>query len=220
MLAAAARSRVRDRLVDLVAALPLGKMLGLFALHLAFMGAGATMYEAHRVHTGLFNLDGEGRWFALFSAMQLLAGAVLCVLALSAGLAPPSILALGLLLGFMSLDEWFGVHEHLESFFHVDWPVLYSPLMAAGGLVVLVLLRRHRDVRFLPQAFVAGGACWATSVVLEKLQWTDTGHGAHYVAMMIPEELLEATGSFLFAVALALLIRAGARAAHEASRPR
>jgi hypothetical protein len=52
MLAHAARRQLRDHPVALVVALPLGKLLGLFALHLAFLGVGATMYEAGRVETG------------------------------------------------------------------------------------------------------------------------------------------------------------------------
>jgi hypothetical protein len=59
-----------------------------------------------------------------------------------------------------------------------------------------------------------------TSVLLETLEWTANRRGPHDVAMRIPEELLEATGSFLLAVGLALVIRAGARAAREGSRPR
>jgi hypothetical protein len=147
----------------------------------------------------------------------LLSGAVLSAVAVSTRLAPTFTLAFGALLAFMSADEWFGVHEHLEDALHVDWPLLYLPLMTAGGVVALLLVSRYRAVPWLPHAFLGGGGCWATAVVLEKLQWTEAGHGPHYVAMMIPEELLEATGSFLFSVGLALLIRAAARAALEAA---
>jgi hypothetical protein len=147
----------------------------------------------------------------------LLSGAVLCAVAVSTRLAPTFTLAFGALLAFMSADEWFGVHEHLEDALHVDWPLLYLPLMTAGGVVALLLVSRYRAVPWLPHAFLGGGGCWATAVVLEKLQWTEAGHGPHYVAMMIPEELLEATGSFRFSEGLAQLNRAAARAPLEAA---
>lgn len=204
----------------LVRALPLRFMLVLFAVHQVVMGVGATLYEAGTLQTGLFKLDGEGHYFVYFSALLLLAGAVCAVLAVHVSVAPRITLGLAGLLAFMAVDEAFALHERLERRLHVDWPVLYSPVIAVGGLAALLLLRRTRHVRSVAPTFLAGGACWAMAVVLEKLQWTDTGKADHYVAMMIPEELLEATGSFLFAVALALLVRAPGRAVGAASHPR
>lgn len=192
--------------------LPLPAMGAVWAVHVAVVGVGAALYEDGRLTSGVFNLDGEGpRYWLLVSTTVLLAGAVV---ALVVGSRPA--LVFGGFLAFMAVDEAFQVHEHLESALSVDWPILYSPVMAAAGVAALALLRRHTGVRWFRPALVAGGACWAIAVVLEKLQWTDEGYAAaRYDAMMIPEELLEATGSYLFAVALALVVRAASERRRE-----
>jgi hypothetical protein len=160
----------------------------------------------------------------VLSGLVLLSGAVLAGLAVARRLVPTHVLVLGALLAFMGLDEIATVHERLESATGVDWVKLYLPLMALGGLAALGLLRRAGD-RAVTVPFLVGGACWAVAVGLEKLEWPHpevAGQqvpAAHYVAMMIPEELLEITGSFLFALALALalLVR---RASHHHQAPR
>jgi len=193
-----------DGLRSLIDRLPLRAMNVVWAVHVAAVAVGAVLYEDGRLDSGIFNLDGEGpRYWVLVSTTLLLAAAAVAALARSA----PATVFAGFL-AFMAVDEAFEVHEHLESALSVDWPILYSPVMAAAGLAALTLLRRHGAVRWFRPALVAGGSCWAIAVVLEKLQWTDAGYSAaHYDAMMIPEELLEATGSYLFAVALALVVR-------------
>jgi hypothetical protein len=192
--------------IALLRALPLRLMGVLFAVHLVVMGIGAALYEDRRIHTRFFALDSEGAvWFVVFSATLLLAGAVVAVIA---GTRPA--IVFGGFLAFMAVDEVLTLHERLEEALHVGWVVLYLPVMALAGLAALSLLQRHRDVPWFAPAMLAGGACWAVSQVLEHLEWTGAGttRAAHYTAMMIPEELLEATGSYLFAVALALVVRA------------
>jgi hypothetical protein len=204
-----------DRLAAFVEWLPLRLMAVLFAAYVVAMGVGASQFEAGRLGSGQLDLDAEGRVFAVLSGVILLSGGALVVLAVVRRVTPPHVLLLGLLLVFMGLDEIATIHEHLESATGIDWVKLYLPLMALGGLAALDLLRRSRD-RWVTWLFLAGGACWAVAVVLEKLEWP---HGdqalpaTHYVAMMIPEELLEIVGSYLFANALALLLRH-----HQASR--
>jgi hypothetical protein len=190
-------------------------MAVLFAAYVVAMGVGASQFEAGRLGSGQLDLDAEGRVFAVLSGVILLCGGALVVLAVVRRVTPPHVLLLGLLLVFMGLDEIAKIHERLESATGVDWVVLYLPLMALGGLAALDLLRRSRD-RWVSWLLVLGGACWAVAVVLEKLEWP---HGdealpaAHYVLLMIPEELLEIVGSYLIANALVLLIRH-----HQASR--
>ena len=196
---------------SLLRALPLRLMAVLFAAHLAVMGVGAL---ATGGDSGLFNVDGEGpRWFLVFSAALLLAGAVVTTVV---GTRPA--LVFGGFLAFMAVDEALQVHEHLEKWTGIDWPVLYLPLMAAAGIAALALLRRHRDVRWVAPTLVAGGACWAIAVVLEKVQWNPDRPGnksPHYTEYMVTEELLEATGSYLFAVALTLVVRAASERRRE-----
>jgi hypothetical protein len=212
-----------DGVVALVDGLPLRVMGVLFALYVAVMGIGASQFEAGRLGSGQLDLDAEGRVFAVLSGVILLSGAALVALAVARRLAPTHVLLLGLLLTFMGVDEIARLHERLEARTGLDWVELYIPLMALGGLAALDLLRRARD-RGVTVAFLAGGACWAVAVVLEKLEWPTSSlrngevKAAHYVAMMIPEELLEITGSYLFAVALALLIRHRVAAHHQAPR--
>jgi hypothetical protein len=210
-MAAATATVDRPRRLEpeaLVAVLPLRLLSGLFAVYVVGMGVGATLFEAGTLGSGQFDLDAEGRLFAVLSGAILLGGAALVVLAVRRGMVPAHLLLLGLLLAFMGLDEIATIHERLERATGIDWIVLYLPLMALGGLAALELLRRTK-VLPVTATFLAGGACWAVAVVLEKLEWPTSSKvpGPHYAAMMIPEELLEITGSFLFAVALALLIR-------------
>ncbi|MCU1487950.1 MAG: hypothetical protein JWN67_4696 [Actinomycetia bacterium] len=213
---------VGDRLVALVEWLPLRLLSVLFALYVAGMGIGASQFEAGRLGSGQLDLDAEGRVFAVLSGLVLLSGAALAGLAVARRVVPTHVLVLGLLLAFMGLDEIATLHERLESATGVDWVMLYLPLMALGGLAALDLLRRRRD-RAVTGPFLAGSACWAVAVVLEKLEWphpevaAQQVPAAHYVAMMIPEELLEITGSFLFALAIVLLIRRASRH-HQAPR--
>jgi hypothetical protein len=195
-------------ITDLVGRLPLRVMAALFGVHLVVMAAGAARFQDGHLTTGLFNIDGEGpRWFVVFSTVLLLAGAVV-----GAVVRGRPALVFGGFLAFMAVDEALQVHERLETATGIDWPVLYLPVMAAAGLAALALLRRHRGVRWFVPTLLAGGACWAGAVVLEKIQWDPSRPGnqsPHYDAYMITEELLEATGSYLFAVALALVVRAG-----------
>jgi hypothetical protein len=204
-----------DRLVGVVGWLPLRLMAVLFAAYVVAMGIGASQFEAGRLGSGQLDLDAEGRVFAVVSGLILLSGGALVVLAVLRRITPPHLLLLGALLVFMGLDEIATIHERLESATGIDWVVLYLPLMALAGLAALDLLRRARD-RWVSWLLVLGGACWAVAVLFEKLEWPNGDESlpaAHYVALMIPEELLEITGAYLIANALALLVRH-----HQASR--
>jgi hypothetical protein len=49
---------------------------------------------------------------------------------------------------------------------------------------------------------IAGAMAWMASQVLELLQWRGDTKTAEYLALMVPEELLEMTGSLLFLMAV------------------
>jgi hypothetical protein len=82
----------------------------------------------------------------------------------------------------------------------------------AAGIGTLVVLRawgrRHIAATLL---LCGGGTLWFLAQVLEHLQWAGP-HGdvkvAHYVAMMIPEELGEMCGSALFLLSALVVLKA------------
>lgn len=67
----------------------------------------------------------------------------------------------GALLVFMAVDEVATVHEILEARSGVDWQLLYLPLIAVSGILVLGLIVReyHRGVPTW-WLLLGGGACW------------------------------------------------------------
>ncbi|MEO5710802.1 MAG: hypothetical protein ABIQ59_13380 [Nocardioidaceae bacterium] len=154
-------------------------------------------------------LDGEFNAPAIFSTAVLLWAAVN-----TAGLAAsyaarsrPRVLFLAFagILAYFGTDELLSFHEELESWTGVDWEVLYLPLVVAGavtGLGVLLELRQHRP---LQAVYVAGGLAWVVAQLLEVIQWD--GDVLVLPATIYPEELLEVTGSAVFALAALIALR-------------
>ncbi len=155
----------------------------------------------------LFGLDAEWSVPASFSGGLLVGAAIACWTARRAGAVPPTA-ALGLasVFGFMAVDEVVQIHERLEGVANANWQIVYLPVMAlAGGLWLLVL----RALRGLPRWMLAGGAvAWVVAQLFEVVQ----RNGAVLVHRwtILPEELLEMSGSALFAFALLLAARRGA----------
>ena len=106
--------------------------------------------------------------------------------------------ALGALFAFMAIDEVVQIHERLEGATDANWQLVYLPVMAvAGGVWLLVLRRLTGGPRLL---FVAGAAAW---VVAQLFEWVQRdGAVLTHRWTILPEELLEMTGSALFALAL------------------
>lgn len=170
---------------------------------LGFLGA---LTAHHDVHSRWFDLDGEYNVPALWSSLLLLAAGGLAALVarrprwrVVAGLA--------VLFAFMGLDEAVAVHERLEALTGVDWEILYVPVVAVGAAAWFVVWRRARPVAWARTALVAGSAVWLVAQLLEKVQWHGDVKAAHYNLMMVPEELLEMTGSLLFLAAMVLVAR-------------
>jgi hypothetical protein len=181
-------------------------VLGLAIAALAVLGAAAA-WRPQSVFTP-FHLDGERNVPAAFSALLLLACAVL-VLRLPKGVVSrPVAVVFSAFLALASLDEAVEIHEKLERRFDVDWQLLYMPAFVAilvVGSLFVVALRRERPSFAL---VLAAAACWAASQVLEALQWEDDGQAAGYTSMMVTEEVLEMVGSALLFVALLLVVQA------------
>lgn len=181
-------------------------VLGVAIALLAVLGAVA----AWRPQSTLtpFDLDGERNVPAIFSALLLLACAVLVLRLPRSVVARPLVVVLSVVLALASLDEATEIHEKLERRFDVDWQLLYAPAFIAAvvawSLFVVALRRRGLSVTLM----LASAGCWVASQTLEAVQWKDDGQAAGYSWMMVTEEVLEMVGSAVLVVALLLVVRA------------
>jgi hypothetical protein len=158
---------------------------------------------------GLFYLDGEYNVPALLTAgIWLLAAAAIY----AAGRARErggwqivwTLLSVALL--YLSADEALKLHERVEGRADVDWQVLYLPLLvgtALAGLLVVIRVGPGTPRNLL----VAAGVAAVGAQVLEALQWNGDQPIDGYRALMVPEELLEATSAALVAIAALMLLR-------------
>lgn len=111
-----------------------------------------------------------------------------------------------LFLVLMAGDEVAAVHERLQGWTRIDWMVLYAPLVALMAVVTLGLLRHAwRLDRTAFALLLAGCASWGCAQFLELVQWDGDFETEvkvpTYLWLMVPEELLEVSGSILFALA-------------------
>jgi hypothetical protein len=154
-------------------------------------------------------LNGEWTLPALYSALLLLTAGVLCFraawLVTTSGRFTP-LVVLGALFAYMGVDEFLAVHEHLERVVHLAWWKFYAPVAVVGGVAVLLTLRRIWAVVVARSALLAGGACWLLSQLIETQQYDGTELVHRWT--ILPEEVLEMTGSLLFVVALLAVIGA------------
>ncbi len=190
---APARRRPRDFLIGAAALIAV----------LAIPGA----LTVRRGGGGAFDLDGELTIPAFASAGLLLCAAAAAVLAARddprrrwrpwPGLA--------LLFAVMGVDEATGMHEALEDASTIDWQTLYAPVVLLAGLAWLLALERLPGI-VERVSWIAGAGAWLAAQVLEALEWTGPREAERavegYGIMMGSEELLEMTGSALFAFAL------------------
>jgi hypothetical protein len=167
----------------------------------------------------VMDLDFEWVPPALFSALLLVGAGLGYLTMVRAQLAPRAGAWLAALFGFMSLDEWFGIHENLEKATGIPWLKLYSPLIVAAGIGWCLVLWSWRG-RFqdASRLLIGGAALWFGAQVLEFLQWTGPDRDvkiAHYAWYMVPEELGEMAGSTLFLLS-ALVVLSSVRDRVEA----
>jgi hypothetical protein len=173
----------------------------------------------------IFDLDKEGTIPQAYSGLLLLVAASAAYMAARLG-APPrrALLILAAVLVYMSFDEVFRIHETLDSELNMDWQVLYLPIVAVALIGWIGVEREIRDRRADRTLWIGAAACWVIAQAFEVWQWH--GHvrpgaihgeglsGAalehelsspSYLLKMLPEELLETSGSLLFAFVLARL---------------
>jgi hypothetical protein len=155
-----------------------------------------------------FDLDEERTVPALFTALLLVASAVLALRLPRSVVSRGVGLVLSGLLVLASLDEAAEFHERLERRAGVDWQLLYLPVFLAVlvgfGLLVLGLRRSGFGLGLV----LAAAACWAVAQSLEALQWEEDGPAPGYTWMMVTEETLEMAGSALLLLALLTVVRA------------
>ena len=207
---AGARSRYRSRAEALLAR-P-WHVARLLSCGIVLFGVLGVVQRLHPDDHWLHVVDLDFEWVppALFSALLDAAACAAFVALVRRGVVPRAGAAVAAVLGLMALDEWFGLHEHLEVLTGVDWQTLYAPVFLAAGVAGLLLLRSWG--RRLPAAsllFVGGGVLWAVAQVLEHLEFVDGDQPvAHYDLLSVPEELLEMTGSMLFLLCGLVVLRA------------
>ena len=144
-------------------------------------------------------------------AAAALAAFIVARLGLRDGFGGVSAVALGSFFVLMALDEMLYLHERLETVTGIDWQILYLPLVLVGAVAWLAMIRRLWSHPLAAALFASGAAAWLASQVFEAVQWD--GDVLVYRWMNVPEELLEMTGSALFALGLLSGLQASLRAA-------
>lgn len=158
----------------------------------------------------LFDLDGEGKPPAAFSAL-LLGSAGVAGLLNARDTGERAWALLGAFLIFMAVDEAITLHETLAEATGVGWIKLYLPVVAVGGLAWLAVFRKLWPQRLLWLGFAAGAGAWFVSQVLESLQSGDGGRVENYSIYSTFEETLELTGSALWLIALVAALQLRSR---------
>ena len=154
-----------------------------------------------------WNLDSEAAYATGFSSALLGVAALGGFLAYRAGTAGHWGLVFAAVLGFAAIDDGSAIHERLERALALDWQVLYAPLLAFGAVALAMVVRESRDGA-TRRWYVAGGAAWATALVLEAVAWWGGDAAAAYDPMMVGEEVLEMVGAACFVVAPLAAVRA------------
>ncbi len=157
-----------------------------------------------------FNLDGEMNLPTAFSGLLLIAasaaGIAVATQSRTIGIPATRLLPVALLIGYMSLDEVWQVHERLETRTGLDWQALYLPIFAVAGLVGLSLLPHLRRAGTSAALFLGGAGAWTIAQIIEVRQWDAHDH-LRAPWSIVPEETLEMTGSLLFLLAFLALAR-------------
>ena len=184
---------------------------------LRYLGAPLSAFnlDAEPFRSGAFEVTAEGIVPTLYSSLLSLAGAALAF-ALAArgsgtGQRPLALTAIGVLLAFMAVDEAALIHENIDDWLGLEnWIVGYLPLIVAGGIAWIALLRRFDGAARV--LWAAGAAAWALSTMLEvPVQQRVEMSRPVYGIQMESEELLSMVGSSCFLLALLIRIQLSRR---------
>ena len=195
-----ARPRLRAALL-LVALMVVGQTL----LHLLNRGT---------IATSALDVNAERTVFSLASAITIAAAALGCALTRRVGEPWLTTSVLTGVLAFLSVDEFFVIHERLgvrvaallglsSDWDSVVWPVVYLPLV---GLVFLLFLHLSRRApREIGRLVLTGLGCLVAAVVLEvasyRFSTSETHRGLVHALEGAVEEGLELSGWGLLATA-------------------
>jgi hypothetical protein len=192
---------------------------------IAVLGVVGALHATDAISVPLFDLDKEGTVPQAYSGLLLLVATGAAYVAAQSG-APGrrALLLIAAVLAYMSFDEMFRFHEELDAAVQFDWQVLYVPILVVALVGWVGVERVLRGRRVDHTLWIGGAGCWVVAQALEALQWSGhvrpgsiEGKGlsgvqlehelsqASYLVKMIPEEILEMAGSFLFALVLARL---------------
>jgi hypothetical protein len=111
---------------------------------------------------------------------------------------------------YMGIDELIALHERIGDWAGVPWLIVYSPLIAAIGIVWVLGLERIWESQAKLALWVGGAAAWVCAQGLEAM-WFAVGSSTGPMSeFSVPEETLEMLGSAMFLLALYLVARDGA----------
>ncbi len=201
---------MQDRGTRVVCALPVRALAGIIAL--VVLGFGVLGYlEDSRIELSLFDLDGEGKPAAAFSALLLGSAGLVCWLIRSKDGARRRWLVLGCFFVFMAFDEALTLHETAARLTGLPWTVQYIPIMAFGGVAWLLTLQVmwQRRLTGPVASWLLGAVAWLAAVALEEVQSNPTeGRVEAYSILATFEECLEMTGNALWLLAAMAVFRA------------
>jgi hypothetical protein len=207
-------------LLDALRDLSTDKLIRVWIGIVALFALLGSLERVHGVPLGLFDLDGEGKPPAAFSAL-LLVGAGVTAYAIGRLPAERDRRVLWTLMGlffvYMAADEALTVHEHLQDLVGIGWTKLYAPLVLVAGIGWLQIVRRiwplgERVLEWGPRLFALAPAPWLVAVALERLEANpDEGRVSGYAVMATIEEVFEMIGDGLFFIGLLFAFQSLAR---------
>jgi hypothetical protein len=189
------------------------------ALLMAALIAGLGLLGA-AVNPGGLSLDfldmNEEQTLPAFASGALLLAAGLLALLLArldreSGFPPAWWTALGACFAFLAVDEVLALHEALQDATGVKGQVFLLPLVAVAGAAWLAAVRRLADLPTARSLLVGGAAAWLVSQLVDLTQrGPERDHPT-----VVPEEVLEMTGSALFVLATLVVAQRCLRQARQ-----
>jgi hypothetical protein len=161
-----------------------------------------------------FEIGGEVvegvRFVPVFSALLLLSAAVLCArAAVTEELTVPPLAwaTLAAVFAFMTFDELIQIHEWLENETGITWQLFYLPLLIAGGLAWLSVLRAIRERVLELSLWIFGAGAWVLARMIDNIPYSIAEPDRFDIADAAAgiEEVLEMSGNAAWVLTMALI---------------